>query len=92
MAWGAKQNEELNTLIKSNEINPDLSRFRTKKEASKYLFEKSLEHFPDFTKEGAIGKATAIRRLRLKCLAYCTGKAHNGAHKNPGYKEAGRPL
>ena len=92
MAWGAKQNEALNALIKSTEINPDLDRFRTKKEASKYLFEKSLEHFPDFTNEGSIGKATAVRRLRLKCLAYCTGKDHDGARKNPGYRQAGRPF
>ena len=92
MTSGAKKNEEFNSLVKCNKINPDLSRFRTKKEAGQYLFEKILEHFPEFTRESTTGKTTAIRRLRLKCLAYNTGKAHDGARKNPGYKEAGRPL
>ena len=90
MVWGAKQNEEFNRLIKSNEINPDLSRFSSNKEAGQYLFEKSLKHFREFTKEGKTGKATAIRRLRLKCLAYNTGREHDGARRNPDFNEAGK--
>ena len=82
MVWGAPENEQLNNLFKSNAINPDLERFgKNAKDRNQYLFDKSVEHFPDFVTEGSRGKTTAIRRLRLKCLAYTTGKAHDGARR-----------
>lgn len=80
MVWGARENEQLNQLFKSNTINPDLERFGdNSKERNQYLFDKSVEHFRAFVAEGTRGRSAAIRRLRLKCLAYTTGKAHDGA-------------
>ena len=82
MVWGAQENEQLNDLSRNNTINPDLDRFGSNtKEINQYLFDKSAKYFRDFVAKGSRGRSTAVRRLRLKCLAYTTGKAHDGARR-----------
>ena len=39
MVWGPMQDKLLSALIKNNTMNPDLQRFKNKKEESKYPIE-----------------------------------------------------
>ena len=73
MVWDAKQDTELSTLFRGNQIDPDLPHFKdNKKEDSKYL---------NHLTKGEYISYSVIRWFRQKCVACTTGLVDGGVRR-----------